>query len=117
MPALTLDLERTTLSEDGRINPVGLSPIMELPTGDSDETMPSVDPESNGTLPVIGKPDSPLDVNSELSRSTSIELSQVVITGPSSAGLETPVQLSLLNETLDLRQSLAITEVLSPDYT
>ena len=117
MSALALDPELTTLSEDGRINPAGLSPITELPARDPEVTMLSAGPESNRTLPVIGKPDSPLDVNSELSRFASIGLGQVVITEPSSADPQTLVELSLLNETLDLMQSLAITEVSPPDYT
>ena len=85
MPALALDPEWTTLSEDGRISPAGLSPITELLAKDPEVTMSSAGPESNMTLPVIGKPDSSLDVNSEPSRSASTELGQEVITGPNSA--------------------------------
>ena len=59
---------------------------MELPAGDPEVTMLSAGLESNRTLPVIRKPDSSVDANSELSRFVSIELGQVVITGPSSAG-------------------------------
>ena len=39
VPALALDPERTKLSEDGRINPARLSPVMELPAGDPEVTM------------------------------------------------------------------------------
>ena len=49
-------------------------------------------------------------------RSASTELGQEVITGPSSADPQSPVQLSLLNEALDQMQSLAITEVSLPNY-
>ena len=115
-PALALNPGRTTLSEDGRVNPAGLSPITELLAGDPDATTPSADPESNGTLPVIGKPDSPLDTNSELSRSASIGHSQVAFTMPSTAGPQFPVQPSLLNEALDLMRSLAINEASLPNY-
>jgi hypothetical protein len=116
MPALALDPERDTSSDDRGVNPAQLSPITELLVGDPDATMSSADPESNRTLPVIGKPDSPLDTNSELSRSASIGLGQVVITERSSADPQTLIQPSLLNETLDLIQSLAITEVSPPNY-
>ena len=89
---------------------------MELLAGDPDATMPSADPESNETLPAIGKPDSPLDVNSKLLRSVPIGLGQVVITKPSSADPHTSVELSLINGTLDLMRSLAITEASPPNY-
>ena len=82
MPTPALDPGWTTSSEDGRVNPAGLSPVTELPTGDPDATTPLVNPKSNGTLLVIGEPDSPLDDNSELSRSASIGLDQVSITEP-----------------------------------
>lgn len=91
VPALALDPKRTTRSEDGRINPAGLSAITELPAGDLEVTMPSVGPESSGTLPVIGKPDSSPVLNSKLSRSASTKLGQVVITGPSPAGPQSPI--------------------------
>ena len=55
MPALALDPERTTLSEDGRLSPAGLSPITELLAGDLEVTMLSAGLESDMTLPVIGK--------------------------------------------------------------
>ena len=85
MSALALDPGQTTSCKDGSVNPAELSPNMELLAGDLDATMPSADPESNGTLPVIGKLGSPLDTNSELWRSAYIGLGQVVITEPSSA--------------------------------
>ena len=62
IPASALDPGRTTSSEDGRINPTGLSPITELPSRDPEVTMLSTGSESNMTLPVTGKPDSSLDV-------------------------------------------------------
>ena len=74
VPVLALDPERTTPSEDGRINPARLSPITQPLAEDPGATMSSVDPESNGTLPIIEKPDSPLDTSSKPSRSASCEL-------------------------------------------
>ena len=59
----------------------------------------------------------PLGTSSELSRYASLRLDQVVITEPSSVDPQTPVQLLLLNKTLDSIQSLAITEVSPPNYT
>ena len=73
--------------EDGRINPARFSHITELLAGDPDVTIPSA--ESNGTRPVIGKPDSPLGTNSELSRSASFRLDLAVIVEPSSADPKT----------------------------
>src|SRR5215216_6765391 len=78
MTALALDPERTTLSEDGRVNLAGLSPIKELLARDPDASTPSANPDSNKTHPVIGRSDTPLDINSELSRSASVGLVQVV---------------------------------------
>ena len=116
MTALALDPGRTTLSEDGRVNPAGLSPIKELLAGDPDATMLSADLNSNGTLPVIRKLNSPLDANFELSRSMSSEHGLVESTMPSPAGPQFPVRPSLLNEALDLMRSLAITEVSPSNY-
>ena len=116
MSASALDPWQTTSSEDERVNPAGLTPIMELLAGDPEATTPSADPESNGTLPIIGKSDSPQGTNSELLRSASFGLGQSVTTKPRSADPQTPVQLSLLNEALDLMQYLAITEVSPPNY-
>ena len=117
VPALALDPERTTLSDDGVMNPARPSPTKELPVGDPEVTILSAGLESNRALPVIRKPDSPLDVNPELLRSASIEHGQAAISRHSSACPLSPVQLSLLNEALDLMQSLAITEVSLTNYT
>ena len=61
--------------------------------------------------------DSPLDDNSELSRSASIGPDQVSITELSPADPQTPIQLSPLDEALGLMRSLAIMEVLPPNCT
>jgi hypothetical protein len=91
VPARALDPEQTTLSEDGSMNPTGPSPTTELPAGDPEVTILSAGLESNRALPVIGKPDSPPDVNSELLRPASIEHGRAVISGPISAGSQSPV--------------------------
>jgi hypothetical protein len=98
------------------MNPTGPSPTTELPAREPEVTILSAGLESNRALPVIGKPDSPPDVNSELLRPASIEHGRAAISGPSSAGSQSPVQLSLLNEALDIMRSLAITEVSLPNY-
>ena len=56
-PASALEPGQIVLSDEGRIDPAGLSPIMELSNGDPDAIAPLVNPESKGTLPVIGEPD------------------------------------------------------------
>ena len=79
--ALALDLERVIRSEDGSLEPAGLSASLELNT------------ERIVSPAIITKPDSSPDTNSVPWKSASSEFGQ----GPS-----VPIQTSLLNEALDL---------------
>ena len=99
--ALALDPEQTTRSEDGSLEPAGLSAIMELTAGDPDGTASLANPESN-RAPLVKKPDSPPDSSSKLSRSTPSEHGQEAFALASFADSHFPVQSLLLNEALDL---------------
>ena len=97
--ALALDPECIAASEDGILEPAGLSAATKPSTGEPEEVV---------SLATITKPDSSPDTSSKPSKPASCELSQET---------SIPVQTSLLNEALDLMRSLAITEELRESWT
>ena len=99
--ALALDLEQTTRSEDGSLEPAGLPAIMELATGDLEGTASSANPKTNRAPLVAKVRDSPSDFKSGLSRSASNRRGQEALAPVSPADSCFPVQTSLLNKALD----------------
>ena len=95
--ALTLDPEQADRSEDGNLEPAGLSARMELAAGEALDTPP--------------------DSRSELSRSVSSGCWQETLTPDSPLNSRFSAQPSPLNEALDLMRSLAIMEGSLPNYT
>jgi hypothetical protein len=114
--ALALDPEQITGSGDGSLEPAGLSAIMELTTGDPEETASSASPESNRIPFITVGPDSSPDSKSELLSSMTSKHGQEAFASPSAKDFGLPVQSSPLNEALDLMRSLAIIEESLPNY-
>ena len=105
--ALALDPEHIAGSEDGIIEPAGLSAASEPSTGE---------PEGVASLATIIKPDSSPDTGSEPSESAPCELGRGVSFPPYSTDPLLPGQTSPLSEDLDLMRSLVITEEQCPNY-
>ena len=94
--ALALHPEQAGRSEDGCLEPAGLSALMELAAGEAPDILP--------------------DSRSELSKSVSSRRRQETPTPDSPTDSRFSVRSSPLNKALDLMRSLAITEVSLPNY-
>ena len=114
--ALALDPEQAIKSEDGSLEPAGLSAIMELATGGPEGMASSANPKTNRTPLDAQAPDTPPDSKSEPSGSVLSRCDHDAPTPDSPADSLSSAQTSPLNEALDLMRSLAITEGSLPNY-
>ena len=95
--ALASDPKQAVRSEDGSLEPTGLSALMELATGEAPDTLP--------------------DSKSKLSRYVPRRRLQEAPTPDCPTDSRFSVHPSPLNEALNLMRSFAITEGLLPNYT
>ena len=72
--ALALDPEHVTRSEDGSLDPAGLSAAIGLDTGEPEGIASPAGLESRQAPSILIKPDLPPNTNSELSRSALYKL-------------------------------------------
>ena len=100
--ALALDPKRVARSEDGSLEPAGLSATMEFATGDPEGTASVANPKMNRTPLNAQASDTPPDFKSELSGSVLSRRDQEAPTPDSPADSLFSAQTSPLNEALDM---------------